>query len=93
MILYRGGAGLDRVYYGTDTRATGLLVGATLAIAIALERRGGTAPRPARTLAAGAGGAALLLSLVLVAMREATGHVEPGSSLGGSSGSTRRSPP
>ena len=34
-ILYRGGGGLDRVYYGTDTRAAGLLVGAGLALWLA----------------------------------------------------------
>jgi len=33
-----GGAGLDRVYYGTDTRAAGLLVGASLAIALVVFR-------------------------------------------------------
>jgi peptidoglycan/LPS O-acetylase OafA/YrhL len=31
-----GGRGLDRVYYGTDTRAAGLLMGAALAIVLAL---------------------------------------------------------
>ena len=36
--LWRGGAGLNRVYLGTDTRAQGLLVGATLALATALAR-------------------------------------------------------
>ena len=30
----RGGAGLDRVYYGTDTRAASLLIGAALAIGL-----------------------------------------------------------
>ncbi|HEX4008921.1 MAG TPA: acyltransferase family protein [Solirubrobacteraceae bacterium] len=38
-LLFDGGHGLDRVYYGTDTRATGLLIGASLAIAIAIRRR------------------------------------------------------
>ncbi|MGA2925018.1 MAG: acyltransferase family protein [Solirubrobacteraceae bacterium] len=37
--LYDGGAGLDRVYYGTDTRASGLLIGASVAIALALIRQ------------------------------------------------------
>ena len=74
VILYRGGAGLDRVYYGTDTRATGLLVGASLAMGLALSRRGEQrSPARLRTLAAGAGGAAALVA-VLVAMREATGQ-------------------
>jgi peptidoglycan/LPS O-acetylase OafA/YrhL len=38
-LLFDGGQGLDRVYYGTDTRAGGLLVGATLAIGLALARQ------------------------------------------------------
>ena len=46
-LLFASGRGLDRVYYGTDTRATGLLLGASLAIALALRRRwpATTAPR------------------------------------------------
>jgi peptidoglycan/LPS O-acetylase OafA/YrhL len=36
--LFRGGSGLDRVYYGTDTRAGSLLAGAALALALALFR-------------------------------------------------------
>jgi hypothetical protein len=36
--LFDGGRGLDRVYYGTDTRAGSLLAGAALAVAIALFR-------------------------------------------------------
>jgi peptidoglycan/LPS O-acetylase OafA/YrhL len=39
-LLYGGGTGLDRVYYGTDTRAQGLLLGASLAIAVELAREG-----------------------------------------------------
>ena len=39
-VLYNGGKGLDRVYYGTDTRASSLLAGAALALALALRRRG-----------------------------------------------------
>lgn len=34
-VLYRGGAGAARVYYGTDTRAQALLIGATLAVLMA----------------------------------------------------------
>ncbi len=34
-LLYANGAGLNRVYYGTDTRATGLLAGALLAALVA----------------------------------------------------------
>jgi peptidoglycan/LPS O-acetylase OafA/YrhL len=35
-ILFDGGAGLDRVYYGADTRAGSLLIGASLAIVLSL---------------------------------------------------------
>ena len=35
-LLLHGGQGIDRVYYGTDTRASGLLAGASLAIGLAL---------------------------------------------------------
>ncbi len=35
-LQFGGGRGLDRVYYGTDTRAGSLLVGAALALALAL---------------------------------------------------------
>ena len=38
-LLFDGGRGLDRVYYGTDTRAMGLLIGASLAIAVTIHRR------------------------------------------------------
>jgi peptidoglycan/LPS O-acetylase OafA/YrhL len=38
-LLFASGRGLDRVYYGTDTRATGLLLGASLAIALAIRRK------------------------------------------------------
>jgi peptidoglycan/LPS O-acetylase OafA/YrhL len=38
-VLFNGGHGLDRVYYGTDTRATGLLAGAALALWLAIRRR------------------------------------------------------
>jgi peptidoglycan/LPS O-acetylase OafA/YrhL len=41
--LFASGRGLDRVYYGTDTRATGLLLGAALAIALAIRKK----PNPA----------------------------------------------
>lgn len=39
MLRYDGGAGLNRVYYGTDTRAVSILTGAILAFALALTRR------------------------------------------------------
>src|SRR6201993_187618 len=49
-LLFGGRHGLDRVYYGTDTRAAGLLIGASLAIAVTLHRRRpGPTRRPAMT--------------------------------------------
>jgi peptidoglycan/LPS O-acetylase OafA/YrhL len=42
-LLFHGGQGLDRVYYGTDTRASGLLAGAALAIVMARLRLAGRA--------------------------------------------------
>src|ERR1700744_1886505 len=47
-LLFNSGRGLDRVYYGTDTRATGLLLGASLAIALAIGRRPNPAERAAQ---------------------------------------------
>jgi peptidoglycan/LPS O-acetylase OafA/YrhL len=44
-LRFDGGHGLDRVYYGTDTRAGGLLIGASLAIALALRGARDAAPR------------------------------------------------
>jgi peptidoglycan/LPS O-acetylase OafA/YrhL len=37
-LIFDGGHNLTRVYYGTDTRASGLLIGASVAIALALRR-------------------------------------------------------
>jgi peptidoglycan/LPS O-acetylase OafA/YrhL len=37
-VLFAGGRNLDRVYYGTDTRAASLLIGASLAIGLAIAR-------------------------------------------------------
>jgi len=61
LLLFRSGASLTRLYYGTDTRAQALLVGAALAVALAMvaERRGAatgiaTAWRPASRVARGA---------------------------------------
>ncbi len=46
-VLYHGGSGENRVYYGTDTRAQALLIGAALAIVLARPLRGGgTGGRP-----------------------------------------------
>ncbi len=70
-LLFDGGRGLDRVYYGTDTRAFSLLAGASLAIALAALRR-----RPAASASAGIagvarrvlGGASMIALLALVVM-------------------------
>jgi peptidoglycan/LPS O-acetylase OafA/YrhL len=62
-LLFDGGRGLNRVYYGTDTRASGLLVGASLAIGLALLRERsarGRVLRPAAVLAL----AAVLVSMI-----------------------------
>lgn len=50
-LLFNGGQGLDRVYYGTDTRATGLLAGAALALCLAIRRRASESPSVARVQA------------------------------------------
>jgi peptidoglycan/LPS O-acetylase OafA/YrhL len=51
--LYAPGA-VDRVYYGTDTRAVALLVGAGLAVLLAARRPRPSTPRPDGPEAAGA---------------------------------------
>jgi peptidoglycan/LPS O-acetylase OafA/YrhL len=74
-LLYRGGAGLDRVYYGTDTRAQGILVGAALALALAGRRaatqEGSRARGPLLAVIGVAGAAG-------VAITTATVGAEPG---------------
>jgi peptidoglycan/LPS O-acetylase OafA/YrhL len=78
-LLFDGGRGLDRVYYGTDTRATGLLLGASLAIALAIRQKRPNSTHPAAHPATPAprasprwarhalGAASLLLAPVLAA--------------------------
>ena len=56
--LYHGGSGINRVYYGTDTRAQALLIGAALAIVLA---------RPLASGPGGASGRARTLTLVRAA--------------------------
>jgi peptidoglycan/LPS O-acetylase OafA/YrhL len=59
--------GIDRVYFGTDTRASGILVGSALAVVLVRWRR---VPRPLPSrpalLAGAAGLAAVLVALVAV---------------------------
>jgi peptidoglycan/LPS O-acetylase OafA/YrhL len=76
MILFHGGAGVNRVYYGTDTRAASLLTGASLAFVLAIFRRPDAAGRT--TAAAGGSGvlgwcALLALSAVLAMLHYADG--------------------
>ena len=75
LILYHGGSGQTRVYYGTDTRASGLLSGAALAILMARMRlTGGLHPgRPTRRLPMISLGSALLLTGTLALMWKAGG--------------------
>ncbi len=44
-LLFEGGRNLNRIYFGTDTRASGLLIGAALAIGMAILRGRGHPPR------------------------------------------------
>ena len=50
-VLFHAGANLNRVYYGTDTRAQALLAGSALALAMAMtrERRGARARQRRRS--------------------------------------------
>lgn len=41
-VLYRSGVGVNRVYYGTDTRSQDLLIGAALAVVLAWRAERGT---------------------------------------------------
>jgi peptidoglycan/LPS O-acetylase OafA/YrhL len=74
-VLYRGGAGLERIYYGTDTRAAGLLIGSSLAIAAVLYgdrlAKGRRSGRRERILA---WAALALLGTVVAAMHFASGE-------------------
>jgi peptidoglycan/LPS O-acetylase OafA/YrhL len=72
-LLFDGGAGLNRVYYGTDTRASGLLVGAALAIGLALRSRDGAGTGAARQRRRLPAVAVLALAAVLVSMTAVSG--------------------
>jgi peptidoglycan/LPS O-acetylase OafA/YrhL len=76
LILFHGGAGVNRVYYGTDTRAVSLLTGASLAFALAIfrppdARRSTAAPPDGRGMLGWA--AVFALCAVLVMMHYAGG--------------------
>ncbi len=78
-LLFDGGKGLDRVYYGTDTRAAPLLIGASLAFVLALARDRTASPaadrRPSSMVRGRVLGAAALvvLAAVLTLVRVANG--------------------
>lgn len=61
------GRSIDRAYFGTDTRAAELLVGALLACLVARGRRSVARPVRALTLGLGAAGLATLVGLVATA--------------------------
>lgn len=72
-LLFDGGRNLNRIYYGTDTRASGLLIGASLAIGLAIVRGGGglervRVTRISRRLIGGAALVALALTLTGMAL-------------------------
>ena len=69
-ILYRPGVDPSRVYYGTDTRAAGLLLGSALAVAWAPWRSLGRATRATIVRLDRAGVAALGLLILLFVLLE-----------------------
>ncbi len=86
-ILYGGPASIDRIYYGTDTRAFSLLIGASLAVWRALRAWGVSPPRSAasllpaarrRALDAGAIVMLCLLGALAVLARGEAGWMYPG---------------
>jgi peptidoglycan/LPS O-acetylase OafA/YrhL len=72
-VLYHGGSGQTRVYYGTDTRASGLLSGAALAIIMARLRLTGQRLRLARRLPLISLGSGALIIGILALMWSANG--------------------
>ena len=63
LLLHDGGEGVDRIYFGTDTRAVGMLLGALAALG--WHRRTGTGP-PAPAVRAWLGAAAVGVVLLTV---------------------------
>lgn len=72
-ILYHGGRGQSRVYYGTDTRASGLLSGAALAIGMARFRLSGRTLKLSGRLPLISLGSGALLAGALALMWKADG--------------------
>jgi peptidoglycan/LPS O-acetylase OafA/YrhL len=75
-VLYRAGAPVSRLYYGTDTHAEPLLVGALLAVVLSgwAQRRGSWAPSSkARTAAVAAFAGVGALAALLVLANSMTG--------------------
>jgi peptidoglycan/LPS O-acetylase OafA/YrhL len=65
LFLYDGGAGVDRIYFGTDTRAVGMLLGAFAGLAWHRRRSTG-AGRPVTAVRAWSGAAAVVVVLLTV---------------------------
>ncbi len=66
--LYLGGASVNRLYYGTDTRAQSIMVGAALALLVPMAKDAGWSRQPSRLIGAlgiaGAAGLAFCLHAV-----------------------------
>lgn len=71
--LFDGGASIDRLYYGTDTRAAEILVGCVLALILS-ARRGTLCPRQRQVL----GGGTVLLETLDFRCGEATEELRCG---------------
>jgi peptidoglycan/LPS O-acetylase OafA/YrhL len=72
LALYRPGHDPSRIYYGTDTRAQALLIGAVLALVFARFPSVSTAPARFVVQIFGAGGAAYLVYVVCTANDQST---------------------
>ena len=79
VMMYQPDVDPSRVYYGTDTRAAGFLIGAALAMFIALKRDAGVSSRGARVLLDGSGIVALAgLIVCFVKLDEINPYLYPG---------------